>query len=930
MRTQKTQHRLRFEFVRLFRALLTLLLVFGFTAQMSGQLHAQVLADPNNNTDPANSEPGPPSNADPFPSDFFDRLGDSIGDEWDEAGQKISASIFESLTDRELFKTQLIGDLSASVKVQRKVYNNQDIIDSWTVIDIMKVPLYFPIPIINEGISFGDGVFAVGLGLSFGGEAYHIRQVSPKTWNKLRSVKSIRRRLQEAEDVSGDLTKDLAEKKAEEVKEAASVNKDIVENTSGVSDKGILDDDGLSRFIFWRGQDPRIKARYNKIWNLLTHPLGLPLSAKRMDKYPVGDVASYGLEGSVQLGLSAGWSDFEILGESFTRTKAGLGITTYVKGDFRLSLWKESEDFAQVKLTRALNTGTSVNLGSLSIDQEILEGFIVLDQKILSIREEFIPFSFQINRNKAQQFDVGYRYDLRVPQARAAYEKAVLGRFHKSYVLSQVEGSGVEETFTRTSESRSRSKNYKMKLSLLFEKANSSSQKKTWAKITMDDKEYKLYSSSHINFRGFDTLWGRSESKRHQFVTTFNERANRNDPTTGLGMRIQGRIEDSDTTGKELMSYYREVETAIAKPDLFPRPPKYLPPMDCDILQQEIPDITQEACEEQNEERKKRLANYGRTSFYYQLELTLDHLKHIQSRDKKEVWRALEVAFNMKEGKWSSGIRRTWSFVVNSYATLLNIPLALVDINLTSGGRLIIAHRFYRAWKDIKKLGNDPQALVTAFSNLYRTMHYSPQLVQATRLLAGPKEVSFNLTAKSDQVFGQVSEGGSTFNSTTPIADEAARRIGFDQIGPRLTADKKAIIKNLKFEKVDRENAKITFELTEKPNMLYLRIDRAPGWGRYKNLLRLIIKNNGEFKKGMNEITVSVDSDEGYLGKLRKAIFNGKYSNFMMAYSRIDDQFGTVASARFKMPEPRDDDDSEEKENFIAGNVEEVLKENAK
>lgn len=913
--------------VRLTRPLLSVLILFSLILG-NGSLLAQELPglgnNSGNNSDPTDPQPGPPNNASPFPSDFFDRLGDSIGDEWDEAGQKISASIFESLTHRELFKTELIGDLSASVKVQRKVYNNQDIIDSWTVIDIMKIPLYLPIPIINESIGFGDGVFAVGLGLSFGGEAYHIRQVSPQSWRNLKSVKSIRKQLEEAQEESGDLSKDLAKKKAKDIKDASGLEKDAtIEEAQEVDGE----EEGLSRFIFWRGQDPRIKARYNKIWNLLTHPLGIPLSAKRMDKYPVGDVASYGLEGAVQLGLSAGWSDFEILGNSFTRTKAGLGVTTYLKGDFRLSLWKESQDFAQVKLTRALNTGTSVNIGHLSIDQEILEGFIVLDKKILSIREEFIPFSFQINRNKAQQFDIGYRYDLRIPQARAAYEKAVLGRFHKSYVLSQVEGSGVEETFTRTSESRSRSKNYKMKLSLLFEKANSSSRKKTWAKITMDNEEHKLYSASHINFRAYDTLWGRSEAKRHQFVTTFNERLNRNDPTTGLGMRIQGRIEDSDTTGKELMAYYQEVETAVAKPNLFPRPPKYLPPMDCDVLRSQLPDISQENCEEQGEERKKRFANYGRTSFYYQLELTLEHLKHIQSRDKKEVWRALEVAFNMVPGKWSSGIKRTWSLIKNSYATLLNIPLALVDINLTPGGRLIVAHRFYRAWKDIKKLGNDPEALVSAFSKLYRTMHYSPELVQATRLLAGPKEVSFNLTAKSDQIFGQVNEGGTTFNSTTPIADEASRRIGFDQIGPRLTADKTAQISNLKFEKVDRDNAKISFELSEEPNMLYLRIDRAPGWGRYKNLLRLIIRNNGEFKKGKNEISVSVEDTEGYLGKLKKAIFNGKHSNFMMAFSKVDDQFGTVASSRFKMPKPDEDDDTE-KEMFEAGNIEEILNDN--
>ena len=826
----------------------------------------------------------------PFPTDIFLRLGDSIGNSWDDAATRFSASIFESLTNRELFNTYLLGDLQTGLRVQRRVFDNQDIIDSWTVIDIMKVPFYFPIPILSGETGLGTGNFGINMGLSFGGEAYHIRQVSPKDWKNIESVKSIEENLDQIEDQSGELSEQISSNQG-------LSEFDIIHEED--SQAGPLD--GLSRFIFWRSQNPRIRARYNKLWNLLTHPLKLPLSAKRMDKYRIGDVASYGLEGAVQLGISAGWTDFSIAGTNFTSTRAGLGITTYLKGDFRISLWKENESFAHVKLTKALNRGTSVNLGELSIDQNLFSGFLLFDKKVFTIKDQFIPFSFSLNRNKARQFDIGYRYDMRLPNARLAYEEAVLGRFKKSHDMALKVGSGVSESFTRDSTTTANSKSYKMKLSLFLEKANSNSQAKTWATITMDDVEHTLYSSQSLTLKAYDSLWGRSEIKRHQFLTTYNERIYQRNPKEGLGMRIEGRLEDSHTSSKELFKYISEVETAIGKPGLFPRPPKYFPTLSCDEVEDHIPGADEDDCQREGD-GKEKLARYGTTSFFYQVDLNLDHLFNIRNATKSEFWRAFEEAFVIEEGRWSKPWRRGLSFAVNSYASLLNIPLSLLNINLNNGGRLIVAQRFYRSWKKLKKI-KDPIKLVNAFGNLYKTLHYSPEFVKATRILAGSAPAKFYLTAKADQVFGQISEGGTTLGDIFPIGDEARRRIDFDRFGPRINADKNALVTNLKFKKLDEDTAKLTFNLLRKPEYLYLRVDQAPSWGRYQNLVRLIVKNNGEFKKGINTLTIKRDNRNGYLGRLRKAFFNGKYSTFMMAYSIEEQNFGSVSSVRFRLKE---------------------------
>lgn len=826
----------------------------------------------------------------PFPSDIFLRIGDTIGNEWDDTATKFSASLFESITDRELFNTYLLGDLQVGLRVQRRVFDNQDIIDSWTVIDIMKVPFFLPIPILNDEIGLGTGSFGINVGLSFGAEAYHIRQISPKDWAKVESVKEIEEDLKEVED----LTEDLSE-------EAQS---DIIleeDNTPSSTDE-------LSRFTFWRSQNPRIRARYNKIWNLLIHPLKIPLTAKRMDNYRIGDVVSYGLEGAVQLGISAGWTDIDILGKTFDRTSIGLGMTTYLKGDFRLSLWKENENFAHIKLTKALNRGTVINAGDLRIDQELFSGFLLLDKKIFSVSGEFIPFSFSLNKNKANQFDIGYRYDLRQVEAREAYEDAALGRFKKSHDLALKKGSGVKESFTKKSNSNSRSKNFRMKLSFFFEKANSSRKSLTTATIKMDGIEHKLYSSQALTLKGYDSLWGRSELKRHQFLTTYNERTYRQDPKKGLGMRIEGRIEDSHTSAKELFKYLTEVETAIAKPGLFPRPPKYLPTITCRDLQDHIPEVDDQNCQREGD-GKTKLARYGRTSFFYQVDLTLEHLLNLKNASKKEFWQAMEESFGVSKSKWSTPWKRTFNLFVNSYASLLNIPLSLFNVNLPNGGRLIVANRFYKGWKHLSNI-KDPKKLVAAMGDLYRTLHYSPELVKATRILAGAGEAKFYLTAKADQVFGQISEGGSTLGSIFPIGDEARRRIDFDRIGSRVNTDNEAFIQNLQFKKIDQDTAKITFSLNKRPEYLYLRVDQSPSLGRYQNLTRMIIKNNGEFKKGENTFLVKRESRGGYLGKLRKAFFNGKFSTFMMAYSIEDQKFGSVSSVRFRLKESVKTDDN--------------------
>ncbi len=825
-----------------------------------------------------------------LPNDFVTRLNNEIYDEWEDAGTKLSASLFESLTDRELFKTQLLGELDVSLKVQRRVFDNQDILDTYTVVDILRIPFNLPIPLYSDEIGLGAGGFGLNMGLSFGGESFHIRQVEPESFDKIKSLAEIETDLNLARDEADDLYDEVT---------APSAN----DWDYTLIDEGEADDTplgGLNRLMVWRSQNPRVRARYHKLWNLITHPLGIPLSAKRMDDYPVGNVANYGVNGGVQLGLRAGWSEFEISGLNLTQGQASLGITTYLRGNFNITLWKESDQFAQVKVTRKLTDGINYNIGQSSFEHEIFEGFMVLDQNILKIKEQFIPFSFNVNQSFAKEFEVGYRYDLTNPKARKAYEAAVLGRFKDSYQLAQDKSSGVEERFVKESRTTSESENYRMKLSLIFEKSSGNVISNTKAKVQMDGKEHILHSSKSLVFNSYDTLWGANESRRHEFLTTLNRNTYEVNETEGMGMRIIGRIEDSHTDGKELHAYIDEVEAAISKPGTFPRPPVYLPQVDCSTFENQFErSYDNEACEEAGDSGRKK-AKYGRTSFFYQVDLDLNHLIKIKEASKKEFWSAFEKAFKMKEGSWSQSHRRLFSLAINSPLTFLNLPLALINVNIDNGGRLVVAYRFYRQWKKLKKI-EDPRELVKAFGELYDTVHYGTELVMATRILAGDAQANYIMNAKANDVWGTLNGSQGSMGDAFPINHEAQRRSQYDSIGPRINVDTNAVVNKIELTKVDNDTAKLTFDLKEKPQFLYLRVDRTSSWSRYQNLLKIIVSNsNGEITEGSNTILIRRSDTEGLGAKLRKAIFNGKQSHIMIAYSIKGQDFGSVASAKFR------------------------------
>ncbi|MCP4914739.1 MAG: hypothetical protein GY909_16600 [Oligoflexia bacterium] len=828
----------------------------------------------------------------PWPGKFLGKITSELGEEWEDVGLSLSTSIFESITDRTLFSEQF-GDVRFQAKVKRRVYDNHDILDTWTVIDYFQIPMSLPIPITSEEIGFANGTVGVQLGLNLSLNAVNIRQVKPKAFAKLATIEQLTEQARQAQELS------------QENEEGAII---IEENDHNAQ----LDfKSKLKDFIEWDTDNPKTRARYSKLVNLISNPFKIPVTKKKVRKMPIGDISSYFLEGNIQLGASVGWTGIDVPASTITDAKVGLGVSTYLGGKFRVSVLKEKENIAHLKVTKERNRGVTGTLGSAEFKHEIFEGFVVLDQTIFKISDSIVPFNLVVNKERKEQFDIGYRYDLNNEKAMDAYLAATMGRLKKSDLLAQEKDSGVTKAYTRDQVAHTTNRSYRMKLSLVFEKSQGTQRKYTKAKITLGDgDEHRIFYSVNSNFKSYATLWGSSELKRHTFTSVI-DKDDFDNTDKGMVLKVEGAIEDSNTNAKEISAYMAEVEFATGQHGLFKPVPKYEP-------------LLKKLCKGAKKRGHGRrdincqylkLADYDKTSFFYRIGLTRNQVQKFIDFPEDKMWETLEVAFGVKEDSWQSTGRRTWHAVKNGYATFLNLPLTFFGFHLKKGGELFMARKFFKRWKKLKEEKN-PEELSKKLAKLFTSTNHNLSMIKVIREALQGEKISYFLTAKADDLFGRMTKSGGQIDDVDTISYEANSKIEFDAAGSRTKVDPKASIIKFDIDVKDEDNIEITYNLAEKPKNVFIRIDQSPGWSRYKNLLKVITVESSLFERGINTIIINRNEVDGIRKKIADALFNGKYTTAYMAISLEEGKWGAVASKRFKAPDPTplpgDDDKNEE------------------
>ncbi len=839
----------------------------------------EVPTDPGNQIEPIEIDK-PDDKPRPWPIEFGDKIYRDISEEWNNVGQSISNSIFEILTDFDICEVEL-GDAKFRPQVRRLVYDNFDLLDSWTVIDILRLPISLPINI-TSWIPFDSTNVSIGFGAAIGINAANIRQVLPK------EIKNLPRTHQQKEllnEIIDSVDKINSDEETDNIDQFVKVNNDKFKKTRTSGLLGYLKD------------SKHVRSRYSKILNLLTHSFRLPLTEKSVLKMPVGEISTYSLDGIIELSGNIGWR--------YDDSMVGASLSTYLYGKYGVSIFKEDENHVQLKLTRRKTRGIRHTLGAKTKDQVIFKGFVLLGKNIMDISTEVIPFNFTVDRPVTKTFDFGYRYDLTKEHARKAYLDAVIGKFKYSQEIVDKKNSGVTQTFVREEIERARYKQYTLKLGFLFEKSRANKRKSASAIVTFPDGEYKFFTSTTQNFKGYDTLWGINETKVYTYRSTLSKKVDKDESSTDTGhvFLMEARLRDSNSTSIELYDYINEVETAIGDFELFPEFPIWSPenkdpPTEC-LENKRQNQLTSHDCSQYNQ-----LIRYGSSSFLYRLGLTEDQLKIFINFSKNEMWSVLEKSFSVREGVWKNSLFRSIYSLKYSLLTIFNIPLSLVDLHIKQGSKLIQARSFYSKWKKLAKIV-DLEQLAMELGSLFSTTNFNFELIKTVKAMVENEKLSFYMNAHNDMLFGQISKNGEFISTIDEIINEVDERIDYDRYGPKPNYnDYNAVISLLSSDIESSNIVKITFYLPAIPRHVYFRVDSIYAWKPTQNISKFTMANEGQFQVGKNEIMLKKGNLKTALQKrLYKSIIESKTNSnkkLSLAISIKESSWGPVVSTEIR------------------------------
>ena len=583
--------------------------------------------------------------------------------------QKLSASIFDSITDFDLYKHKFGPEDKQgkiSIGVEREVYNNYDIADTWTVVDFFTVPLTVPL-YVSKGYPIGNGTAKLKLQSSITMETFNIRQVYPRDFkgikdNSLTSFEDLEKHENKRKDIREAFTKVLEDPDLKGLlfgaREAYKVIKDEA-NQLTAKDQ--------AKFSLWDKNNQELNARYSNFWNLLKGPFKIPLGENAYRRLSKSEVISYSVNGAIELGLSAG---FDLSYGTANTGTTGFGGSVYLLGKYRISILKENNRFAKLKVTRKKEKGRKLFIGSESDDHVLFKGFVIAGKEVLDLTESVIPFEISNGKLKTETFDISYRYDLSKKEAKKAFFKAVRGQLKKSSDLSTIEDSGVEFIVSSDETGHSTFNKKKIEVMFFFEQGNLATNTITKAKFKLPDGTYKMYSAVNYTEDGYDTLWGHSENKQYKIETTL-------DPSQfkikkqGLALRFDALLDDSETNSKEYYRYILEVEEFTGQKELFPRVPIYRPISKEDTQNCKMNFHRGSAAGRNCKHKKIPLANYGDSRFKYTLGFTREQIEEFINYPKDKMWNAIENSFDIEKGDWSTNSSRFFYYLRNSYATCL-------------------------------------------------------------------------------------------------------------------------------------------------------------------------------------------------------------------------------------------------------------------
>ena len=811
----------------------------------------------------------------PWPEEVLSYFNQTLPSAFNNLGQEGYNTLFNSVGDLELFG---FGDTTSNVYAasNRAIYDNQDVLNTWTVVDKLVLDLNKSIPIFYAPL--GVGLPAISLNL--GGEAtlqfLNIRRSDSK--HKLPPV----------------------------------IEKPAIP---------LLEEDQSH----WYDLDGRGKAEFSDILKRFTIPFRIPFSPHGLHRLDSGEIMSFDLTG--YLSFSATLGETISAGNSLPKLEAGVNGSVYVKAHWRYSLMKEDERFARIKITHAKKAGGyTLGYGAHFDDITLYEGFSI-NSNLTGLFEQtatITPFRFQLTHEDEDLFDRCFRYDLNSLEAQHAYSLAMRGQLKESEDLAQAhEGEPeppVQKLFTRHEQLKTTAKQRGVGLWLIFRKEDDRIVTNVDAVITRaEDGTSHLVRSVANNLHEWSTGIGQFEKFRYQFSFFMNETRYYQTDDHGqsypdsMSLMAEGFIEDNVTSGKELNHYSETFET-LAGVDhaVFPRLPIHPPPElddECNQPKRRF-DLS---CILHKLTPRNFLAYYGRTSMYLRLGFNRPMLEKFINTPKENMWPILAAAFHVPLEKWDSPGKRTLYSALHLYTRIANAPLYLGNGFLRRGPDLDVAHRFHRMWLDIQDETNLTKR-IELLGKLFQTVNYGEELIKVLRLSQEDAPIQYALVGTNRMFTTQVREEKWGNTVTDYLSQLSLKEMDFENTQSSVILDDTAKVSDFNTQILEVASspspqpplirARLDFNLSIKPNYLYFKVVTDNKWGLSKKAGEILIANTTPFDIGPNSIELSSLDDRGLGKELLGKLKVGHFYKIIMSISKDGKTWGPVATKEFRCPTP--------------------------
>ncbi|MBU6153765.1 MAG: hypothetical protein KGP28_05640, partial [Bdellovibrionales bacterium] len=504
----------------------------------------------------------------------------------DDLNSRFTGALFDGENSSDIFVDNFTGSTSLNVSTTRDVYNNYDLIGSWTVVDRMRLRLSsnligYGTDRVNPGpdeVGFSFPFFGISFGVRGTLEWKNYRQLSPMEVRKLPAP---------GPDPAPPGTEDITE---------------------------------LNPYLNALNLNPNLSAKLKNILNPFTLPFRMPFSRSDLRKMKDGEVIAYNLTGRVGFRGTFGW---QVIPSTDLYFGANTAIETYLDGEYEVSVMKLDDRFAKVRVSRIRGLGSSLRINAGLDWRNVFQGIFLFKDtsfqlQLGNLSTQVIPFFFEASRFHRKEIDVAYKYDLENQNARDAFHRAVLGSLISSEDEARSDADhpnpSVVRIYDRATDHLNWTRTNGSTISLFLNRRQDRSEDSIETEVRLPGGTRHLFRTASRKLIEHNALLGSSETLSARISMLMDKEAFKNGDPGSLLIIAENSIEDSSTTPRELNSYVREVGAFFDRASLFP----------------DFPDQTLPAYGR----KRGRRAWYGRSSFYFGFTLGLPDLQAWLSQDE--------------------------------------------------------------------------------------------------------------------------------------------------------------------------------------------------------------------------------------------------------------------------------------------------------